>query len=312
MGGMGGSGGTVLFGPGEAVRVRRNVGNDTPFPPEVPHALNPPDGAIIYYTLASKPAAPITIEVLDASGAVVRHMTSGPVEPVKEAARPPEPNFWIAPPFQLPAEAGGNRTNWDLRADAPAAFTHSFDINANPGLTPPSPQGPLVPPGVYTLRLTVDGKVYTRPVTVVNDPRSPASTLAVGAQYALETRIVAGMQTSWDGYQQVAAARAALATDTSVAAKTLDSTLAAVAEGPTGGGGFRPGGPPPPTFAGVNGTLGRQLNALETGDLAPTAAMQAAYLATCKDLGKAVTRWTALVAQNHLKPGVLAAPRCEG
>ena len=36
-----------LFKPDAAVRVRRNVGADTPFPPEVPHALNPPDGAII-------------------------------------------------------------------------------------------------------------------------------------------------------------------------------------------------------------------------------------------------------------------------
>src|ERR1043166_4715431 len=138
---------TQLFAPGEAVRVRRNVGNDTPFPPEVPHALNPPDGAIVYYSLASKPSSAITLEVLDASGSVIRHMTSGPVEPVKEAARPPEPNFWIAPPFQRPAEAGGNRTNWDLRTDAPPAFTHTFEINANPGLTPAAPLGALVPPG---------------------------------------------------------------------------------------------------------------------------------------------------------------------
>ena len=311
MGGRGGSGGTGeavhLFAPGEAVRVRRNVGNDTPFPPEVPHALNPPDGAIIYYSLASRPSAPLTIDVLDAAGTVVRHMTSGPVEPVKEAAQPPEPNFWIAPPFRLPAEAGGNRTNWDVRADAPPALTHSFEINANPGLTPPSPLGPLVPPGAYTLRLTVDGKTYTQPVTVVNDPRSPASAADVRAQYALETRVVAAMRISWDGYQQVAAARAALAADTSIAAKTRDSTLAALANAPTGGG-FRPGGPPPPTFAGVNATLGRQLNALETGDLAPTAAMQAAYLATCKDLANAVTRWKGL----NGAAGTLAAPRCEG
>src|SRR5260370_8749668 len=109
-------------------------------------------------------------------------MTSGPVESVKEAARPPEPNFWIAPPFRLPAEAGGNRTNWDLRADAPPAFTHIFEINANPGLTPPSPQGPLVPPGVYTLRLTVDGKSYTQRAPVGNDPRSPARTAEVAPQ----------------------------------------------------------------------------------------------------------------------------------
>lgn len=267
-------------------------------------------------------------------------MTSGPVEPVREAARPPEPNFWIAPPFRLPAEAGGNRTNWDLRADAPAALTHSFEINANPGLTPPSPQGPLVPPGEYTLRLTVDGKSYTQPVRVVNDPRSPASSADVRAQYALEMRVVAAMRASWDGYQQVAAARAAVAADTSVpAAKAFDSTLAAVG-GDTaggrrrfgGGGAFRPGGPPPPTFVELNGTLGRQLNALETGDLAPTAAMQAAYAAACKDLAKAVSTWTeingtagglatfnAVLAKSDLKPvpraagergGALAPPAC--
>jgi len=85
-------------------------------------------------------------------------------------------------------------------------FTHTFEINANPGLQPPAPLGPLVPPGAYTLRLTVDGKTYTQPVTVVNDPRSPATVADVRAQYALETRVVAAMQTAWDGYQQVAAA----------------------------------------------------------------------------------------------------------
>ena len=41
-----------LFKPGDAVRVRRNVNANTPFPPEVPHALNPPSGVIIDYTLA--------------------------------------------------------------------------------------------------------------------------------------------------------------------------------------------------------------------------------------------------------------------
>ena len=311
-----------LFAPSEAVRVRRNVGNDTPFPPEVPHALNPPDGALIYYTLATKPAGAITLEVLDATGTVVRHMTSGPVEPVKEAARPPEPNFWIAPPLQLPAEAGGNRTNWDLRADDPPAFSHSYEINANPGLTPPSPEGPLVPPGVYTVRLTVSGKSSTQPVTVVNDPRSPATVADVRAQYGLQTKIVAAMQLSWDGYQQVAAMRALVAADTALpAAKAFDSTLAAVGgnlERGGGGGGF--GGPAPaPTFVRVNGNLVNQINALENGDLAPTAAMQRAYGAVCAELKTAVATWTGLNGaplaafnagrtRNNVKP-IPAAPR---
>src|SRR5205823_305888 len=41
-----------LFKPGDTPRLRRNVGADTPFPPEVPHALNPPAGAMIDYWLA--------------------------------------------------------------------------------------------------------------------------------------------------------------------------------------------------------------------------------------------------------------------
>ncbi|HET7251640.1 MAG TPA: hypothetical protein VFI79_17480, partial [Gemmatimonadales bacterium] len=322
-----------LFTPGEATRVRRNVGNDTPFPPEVPHALNPPDGGLIYYYLASEPAGEITLDVLDAHGSVVRHLTSAAVAPVKEAAQPPEPNFWLAAPLRLSKAAGLNRVNWDLRTDDPPAFSHSFEINANPGLTPPSPQGPLVPPGTYTIRLTVAGTEYRRPITVVNDPRSPAGLADVQVQYGLQAKTVAGMRASWDGYQQVAAARAAVVADTVstlpavvvTAAKTLDSTLAAVGGNPDGGrgfGGFRAGPPPPPTFVGVNGTLGGQINALETADMAPTPAMLAAYEATCRDLTKAAATWRGIngpggaietfngvATRNNLKPvGLTAAP----
>ena len=49
----------------------------------------------------------------------------------------------------LPAGLGMHRVNWDLRYDAPPAFTHSFEINANPGLTPASPEGGLAAPGTY-------------------------------------------------------------------------------------------------------------------------------------------------------------------
>src|SRR5665213_1348179 len=149
-----------LFKPDETIRVRRNANADTPFPPEVPYARNAPNGVIIYYSLASTPSSPITLDVIDASGNIVRHMSSTPSAAVKEAAEPPEPNFWIAPPTSLSTNVGTNRTNWDFRYDAPPAFTHSYEINANPGLTPASPEGPFAMPGVYTLKLTVDGKSY--------------------------------------------------------------------------------------------------------------------------------------------------------
>jgi hypothetical protein len=96
----------------------------------VPHALNPPDGVTIYYTLDSKPSGEITLDVLDSAGATLRHISSVAPVPVKEAAKPPHPNWWVAPPQSLPTAAGMNRTNWDFRYDAPPAFTHSFEINA--------------------------------------------------------------------------------------------------------------------------------------------------------------------------------------
>jgi photosystem II stability/assembly factor-like uncharacterized protein len=295
-----------LFAPGDAVRVRRNVGADTPFPLEVPHALNAPDGALIYYYLASPPAGEITIEVLDAAGKVVRHLSSAPVAPVAEAARPPEPNFWLAVPQPLPTAAGTNRTNWDLRYDSPPAFTHTFEINANPGLTPASPEGPLAPPGVYTITLTVGGKRYTQPLTVRNDPRSPASAAAVTAQHELEMKIYGGIRSAWDGYHQVAAMRAAVAADTGAsapaevvaAAKVLDSTLAAVGGNPDARGGFggfgRTGPTPPPTFVAVHGNLVRQLGTLDNGDLAPTEPMQRAWVAGCGDLRTAAATWATI------------------
>src|SRR5438094_2797721 len=161
--------GTRLFKPSDAVRVRRNVNYNTPFPKEVPQAPNPPEGAIIYYSLATKPSADIAIDVLDASGHVVRHLTSAAPTAVREAERAPMERFWLAQPSALPANIGLNRATWDLRYDPPPAFAHSFVFNGNPGSTPPAPEGPLAMPGVYRVRLTVDGNPYTQTLTVHPD-----------------------------------------------------------------------------------------------------------------------------------------------
>ena len=309
-----------LFAPGGAVRVHRNVNQDTPFPPEVPHALNPPEGAIIYYYLGTKPAGEVTLDVLDASGTVVRHLSSIPVPPVSEAARPPEPNFWLAPPQPLSTAIGTNRATWDLRYDLPPSFTHSFEINANPGLTPASPLGPMVRPGTYTIRLTVDGKAHTASARVANDPRSPASAPALAAQADLQLRIYRGMIAAWEGYQQATALRASLATDTApsapgdVAQKArillarLDTVAgnAAPARGP---GFFRRGGSAAPrTLVQINGTFGRQLNSQDLADIAPTAATLAAFAAACDDLGRAVTGLRAVLARGltELNAGLAA------
>lgn len=317
-----------LFKPDETIRVRRNVNADTPFPPEVPHALNPPDGVVIYYSLASAPTAPITIDVLDAAGGLVRHMSSVASAPVKEAAQPPEPNFWIAPPTSLATNVGTNRASWDFRYDAPAVFSHSFEINANPGLTPASPEAPMAMPGVYTIKLTVDGKSYTQSATVKNDPRSPATAAEIRAQNDLLMKIYRGTKHSWDGYNQVTAMRTAVAkltvasqpADVVTAAKAFDVKLEAIS-GSTAPMARSPyGGPPPkPNFVRLNGTMGQALSALDNADMAPTIAMLRGYAVDCSQLNTVITNWAsvnakdltglnALLAKNNISPVNAASP----
>jgi photosystem II stability/assembly factor-like uncharacterized protein len=300
-----------LFKPADAVRVRRNVNQDTPFPPEVPHSLNAPPGALVYYALGTKPSAVISLEVLDAQGHVVRHFSSAPVAPVPEAAHPPEPSFWLATPHPMPTAIGLNRMNWDLRYDDPPAFSHSFRINANPGLTPAWPQGPLVLPGTYTLRLTVNGTRYSRPLTVVNDPRSPASAADLRAQHALQMEVYDGTREAWNGYHVVAAVHTAVEkvasgngpepviSEATALAARLDSLSGSSGGGRGFGGFFRRGGRGgPPNFRALNGSLVRELEALDGGDMAPTPSMQAAYASTCRELAGAVTSWHGMLEKD--------------
>jgi photosystem II stability/assembly factor-like uncharacterized protein len=305
-----------LFKPGDVVRSRRNVGADTPFPPEVPHALNPDEGAIVNYWLAQAPRSDVTLDVLDASGALVRHMTSAAGTPVPESARPPEPNFWIAPPMSISANAGDNRTHWDLRYDSPRAFSHSFEINANPGLTPASPEGPVAIPGTYTLKLTVDGKSYSQTVSIKPDPHSPATAAALAAQHALQMKLLQGINAAFDGHQMaqklrddLRAAAGSASGDAAAKANALAAQLDTLAGMGGGGRGRGRGGPAgPPNFQALNGAMVGQLNTQDLGDMAPTSAALAAFGASCRDLGKAVATWQKLNGELPAINSALARP----
>jgi hypothetical protein len=320
--------------------VRRNVNGDTPFPPEVPHALNPPVGAIIYYHLSAKPAGEITLDVVDAGGKIVRHMSSAPIPPLNEPP-PAVPDYWLAKPQPMPTEVGTNRINWDLRYDNPPALNHSYEINANVGESPASPEGPIALPGVYTLKLTVNGTTYTQTVAVKNDPRSPATAADLHAQHDLQLKVYEGAKEAWDGYNQVAAVRAAVAelarsnppSEVAAAATAFDAKLLSVGGrggggrggGGGGGRGGPPGPPPAPNFAAITGAMDRQLNTLDAGDMAPNEPMVRTYLSACSDLKAAVANWKTLnsqdlaalntmLAKNNLKqipaPAALAPPNC--
>ena len=62
-----------LFAPQDAIRFRWNKNTDTPLPPDEPAGQNPPDGAILHYSLEG-PARTVSIEIIDAQGGVVRRV----------------------------------------------------------------------------------------------------------------------------------------------------------------------------------------------------------------------------------------------
>jgi len=86
----------------------------------------------------------IRIEILDAAGEVIRTLDEEP----------------------LPTEAGLHRVSWNLAMEPPRKRS---DDEEESDFGPP-PRGPEVLPGVYTVRLTVDGESWERDVEVGVDP----------------------------------------------------------------------------------------------------------------------------------------------
>jgi len=299
-----GSAGTRLFTPSDAVRVRRNVNYNTPFPKEVPQAQNPPQGAVISYSLGATPSADIAIDVLDSRGSIVRHLSSAAPTPVREAARAPMESFWLAPPTALSANVGLNRATWDLRYDPPPAFAHAFVFNGNPGSTPAEPEGALALPGRYRIRLTVDGRQYTQPLTVVKDPRSRAAPVVLAAQHALLMRLSSGVRATWAGFKSVAELRARVAqiapndtgSELGKAAHALETTLDSIA-GDTLEDVRLPWDARPATwnFVNLSREFALQMLAQDNADQRPTRAALAVARASCGDLSTLVARWRRLL-----------------
>jgi photosystem II stability/assembly factor-like uncharacterized protein len=242
-----------LFQPAAAYRVRRNTNSDTPLPPEEPAGTNPPAGAILDYTLREVPSQGIELAIYDPSGKLVRQYSSAPLpESVKRPLEwPTVADYWMANPKPLSTHVGMNRFVWDLRYTPPPAVKHEYPMSSIVHKTPAGPEGPLVVPGKYTVKLTVGGETYTQPLTVKRDPRVTATAADFAAQLALEQKLMAGMQGSYQAWQK--------------AKKQGDSAAAE-------------------KFAGLNGSLAGLANTVAGEDAKPTAAMDDAAARELKKL----------------------------
>jgi photosystem II stability/assembly factor-like uncharacterized protein len=197
-----------LYTPATAVRVRANENKDTPLPPETPLGKNPPAGAVIDYRLAHAAKGPVTLEIRDSSGQLVRRFSSDD-QPAELDAERYFAKGWLRPGAPLSASAGAHRFVWDLRYARPQAIQYGYSISTSwDSDTPVTPEGPLALPGAYRLVLHVDGKSYQAPLKVVMDPRETAVTQAeLVAGLAFSQDIGKQLLQVWQNYGQVQAVR---------------------------------------------------------------------------------------------------------
>ena len=180
---------SLVFKPQTALRVRWNLNTDTPLPPDEPAGENPPDGAMIDYFLAEDSPEPVTLEIKDKAGNLVRRYSSTDKPEQPDPKKLKVPRYWIRPLQSLSAKRGMHRFLWDMHYTPIPGVEPEYPIAAIYGNTPPAPTSPWVLPGDYTVVLTANGKSYTQPLTVKMDPRVKMSAADLQTQFELSRQL---------------------------------------------------------------------------------------------------------------------------
>jgi photosystem II stability/assembly factor-like uncharacterized protein len=183
-----------VFKPAPTVRYRAGgkrsiVGFEGSGPQNV--GQNPAAGVTIQYYLKQKPSGISTVEFIDSIGKLIKSYKSkrdtatakpDSVKLLAESEMAAPSRRGERRELALPAEQGGNKFVWDdMRYPDPDSL---------PGvITHGTARGPLIMPGKYLVRLTVDGKVYTQNFQVVKDPRIATTSADFKEQFDLLTKI---------------------------------------------------------------------------------------------------------------------------
>jgi hypothetical protein len=235
-------------------------------PPDEPAAPNPPDGVVISYLLTTTPKSPVVLEIIDpATGDTVRRYASDDPPEVPVEGRN-IPDYWIRPPQRLAATPGLHRFVWNVRYPPPVVDAFTYPISAVVRNTPQAPEGILVAPGTFQVRLTVDGQSFRRAVVVRMDPRVKTSTADLTQQFTLSRSVN-------EALKRVARARADVkerlgrASDDVLALRQMQTALDA-----------------------AYGPLPGLLDALQDADVKPPPALQAAVDVAVKQALDAVAK----------------------
>jgi photosystem II stability/assembly factor-like uncharacterized protein len=287
---------TLLLKPQTALRVRANLNTDTPLPPDEPAGENPPDGAMIDYFLAKDASGPVTIEIKDGKGQLVRKYSSADKPVEANPKRLKIPNYWIRPPQSVSTKGGMHRFLWDMHYTRIAGVEPEFPISATYRNTTPQATSPWVVPGDYTVTLTVDGKTFTEPLKVAMDPRVQASAADLQEQFDLSWRLYQlrlKLAPIGEKFEEIAEqltklkARAAERPDITQKLEAFVQTLTKF--GPPHP---RPGAPP--SLFVLDSTT-QLFDEIKVADAAPTAATKAAVAALETKVGPMMDAWQKLL-----------------
>jgi photosystem II stability/assembly factor-like uncharacterized protein len=175
------------LGPLRQIGAPGSLGDAYLFRPN--DAIRSTGGAVVQYVLR-KPAQALTIDIVDAQGAVIRSFaggdvrgsaagTSGTSAPAGRTAGGAGRAGGAAAALMSP---GLNSVTWDLRYPGATSFPGMI-------LWGGTVAGPTAPPGPYQVRMTVDGRVQAQPFTVRRHPLYSATDADLGEQFALAIRI---------------------------------------------------------------------------------------------------------------------------
>jgi len=311
--------GDYVVKPQTAVRVRFGTNEPTPWPPELPAGENPQAGAIIDYALATDASSPVKLEIVEASGRVIRSYSSDdPVLDPDPALDPAShdrvcqknpgatdcglPLYWPAAQTRLSTRAGLHRFTWDLRYQpiGEVDLRAAGDVEATgavPHRSEHTPTTPWAPPGRYTVRLTVNGRSYTQALTLRLDPRVRTSAVGLQQLAALSREMYDAAAATHAAYRE---ARALVDSLPATLRAQVESLAPAARSRPRFGGFARAGAPtPPPTLESASSAALAAAMAMQDADLAPTAAQVAACARARAQVSAVLARWNRLKAKRR-------------
>lgn len=322
-----------LFKPETAWRVRPGSDEGTPLPAEVAAGENPPDGAILDYYLKATPQGPVTLEIFDGNGKLVRRYSSAEKFPPINPKLLDIPASWVHPPEGLSAMPGMHRFVWDLHYPSAgggrgrggmAAMAAMFGFGG----------GPWVVPGEYTVKLQVEGETAEQPLTVKMDPRIKVSqedlqkqldlaeqVLAKTAEVSAASRQAEHVAQSLEALTPKAASRQELAQKIDAMQKETAKILGEQAANPLAAS-TGPAVTDRTTLRYVASALGQLERVIESDDAAPSADASTAFTQDSQIADAAVQKWqeiisTELPALNeelrraHLEPVEATEPPAE-